>query len=53
MEARYTLTMYEGLRALKEACEACRLGKDEVEAILYGNAWRLVGQHRFGGVAQM
>jgi len=41
-EARYTLAMYEALRALKEACEACRLGRDEVEGILHANAQRLV-----------
>ena len=42
VEARYTLAMYEALRALRQACEACRLGRDEVEAIFFGNAERLV-----------
>lgn len=43
VEAQYTLAMYEQLRALKEACGACRLGSVEVEAILSGNARRLAG----------
>jgi Amidohydrolase len=42
VEAGYTLAMYEALRALKEACEKCRLRRDEVEAIFFGNAQRLI-----------
>jgi hypothetical protein len=41
MEAQYTLAVYEGLRALKQACEDCRLPRGDVEAILSGNARRL------------
>ena len=43
VEARYTLAVYEALRALKEACQECGLPRDEVEAILFGNAQRLAG----------
>jgi len=46
VEARYTLAMYEALRALKEACAACRLARSEMEAILYGNARSLVERVR-------
>ncbi len=42
VEARYTLTMYEALRALKQACEQLGLARDDVEAILHGTARRRV-----------
>jgi uncharacterized protein len=41
IEARYTLFMYEALRAIKQACEAVQLGRDEIGAIFHGNARRL------------
>jgi len=41
VEAQYTLAVYEGLRALKETCSACGLRRDDVEAMLFGNAQRL------------
>jgi hypothetical protein len=44
VEAQYTLAMYEALRALKEACLACRLPRADVEAILFANAERLVNR---------
>ena len=42
VEAQYTLYMYEALRALKEACDELGLAREDVEAILYGNAQRLI-----------
>jgi hypothetical protein len=42
VEARYTLYMYEALRALKEACGGLGLDRGDVEAIFWGNATRLV-----------
>jgi len=42
VEAEYTLYMYEALRALKSACEALSLGPGDVEAVLHGNAERLL-----------
>jgi len=42
VEATYTLTMYEALRALKVACEDLGLGRDAVEAVFHGNADRLI-----------
>ncbi len=42
-EARYTLSLYEALRALEEACEQCGLRREEIEAIFWGNAQRLIG----------
>jgi len=42
VEAEYTLYMYEALRALKTACDDLGLERENVEAILYGNARRLV-----------
>ena len=44
VEAAYTLYMYEALKALKSACEALSLGADDVEAIFYGNAQRVLGR---------
>jgi len=41
VEAHYTLAVYEGLKALKEACDDCGLSRAEVEAILFTNAQRL------------
>jgi len=43
VEATYTLMMYEGLRAIRGACEALGLGREEVERLFYGNAERLIG----------
>lgn len=42
IEARYTLYMYEALRALKEACARNGLGREAVEAIFHGNAAALI-----------
>ena len=42
IEARYTLYVYEALRALKQACEKNGLGPDAVEAMLHGNAAALI-----------
>ncbi len=41
-EARYTLYMYEALRAIRQACKDLGLGREEVEALFYGNAERLI-----------
>jgi hypothetical protein len=43
VEARYTLYMYEALRALKEACEGLGLAREDIEALFYTNAQRLIG----------
>ncbi len=42
VEAAYTLTMYEALRAIKDVCEAAGLARAEVEAIFHDNARRLI-----------
>lgn len=42
VEAGYTLFMYEGLRALRGACEQLGLSREHVEAIFHGNAMRLI-----------
>jgi len=42
IEATYTLYIYEALRALKVACDAVGLSRAEVEALLHGNARRLI-----------
>jgi uncharacterized protein len=42
IEAKYTLYMYEALRAIKLACEAAQLDRGQVEAIFHGNAERLI-----------
>src|SRR5690606_6779229 len=41
IEARYTLYMYEALRAFKDACAATGVGADGVEKMCRGNAQRL------------
>lgn len=41
-ETRYTLYMYEALRAIKQASEEAGLSRDDVEALFHGNAERLV-----------
>ncbi len=46
VEARYTLAVYEALRALREACTACGLARADVEAILHGNARSLAERVR-------
>jgi len=42
IEARYTLYMYEALRALRQACEKAGVGRAGVEAIFHSNARRLI-----------
>lgn len=43
IEARYTLYMYEGLLAIKQACQELGLtDRGTVEALFYGNAARLI-----------
>lgn len=42
VEARYTLYLYEALRALKQACEALALDRYAVEAVFHNNAQRLI-----------
>ncbi len=42
VEARYTLYMYEALRAIGSTCEDLGIGPDKVEAIFCGNAERLI-----------
>jgi predicted TIM-barrel fold metal-dependent hydrolase len=44
IEARYTLYMYEALKALKDACSQVGVGKEGVEAMFFGNADRLMGE---------
>lgn len=42
VEAKYTLYMYEALKAFKEACEDVCVGPEAVEQMFYGNARRLI-----------
>jgi len=42
IEAKYTLYMYEELKAIKDACENLGLGRDQVTDIFFGNAERLI-----------
>ena len=42
IEATYTLYMYEALRAIKQACLDLELAREDVEAMFYGNARRLI-----------
>jgi predicted TIM-barrel fold metal-dependent hydrolase len=42
VEAKYTVYMYEALRALRQACEDLNLDRSDVEAIFHGNAERLI-----------
>lgn len=44
IEARYTLYMYEALKAFKDQCDALGLGRDAIEAVMRGNAERLLGK---------
>ncbi|MCX7427986.1 MAG: amidohydrolase family protein [Planctomycetia bacterium] len=46
VEAGYTLMMYEALRAIRQACEALRLERDDVERIFHGNAERLIASRQ-------
>ena len=46
VEATYTLTMYEALRAIRQACEAVGVEREQVEAIFHGNAERLLAERR-------
>jgi uncharacterized protein len=49
IEAAYTLYIYEALRTIKQACERAELERAQVEAILYGNARRLIGTPEIHG----
>ena len=42
IEASYTLYMYEALKAIRGACEDLQLSRQDVEAIFFTNARRLV-----------
>jgi len=42
IEAKYTLYMYEALKAFKDACSDVGIGPEGVEAMFYGNARRLI-----------
>ena len=42
VESRYTLFMYEALRAIRRACDELGLSRSQVEAIFHGNADRLI-----------
>jgi predicted TIM-barrel fold metal-dependent hydrolase len=42
VEARYTLYLYESLRAIKYACESLHGDRAQIEAIFHGNARRLI-----------
>lgn len=42
IEAKYTLYMYEALRAAKDACTRLGFGRSEVESLFHGTAERLV-----------
>jgi len=42
IEATYTLYMYEALAAFKAVCDELGLGQAEIDAVMYGNAERLL-----------
>ena len=42
IEAHYTLYMYEALLAFKNACEEQGIRREQIEAVFYGNAARLI-----------
>ncbi|MCA9437074.1 MAG: amidohydrolase family protein [Candidatus Omnitrophica bacterium] len=42
VEAKYTLYMYEALKAMKEACLRLEVSREEVEAMFFGNANRII-----------
>ena len=42
VETRYTLYMYEALRAIKDVSAELGMGRKEIEAIFYGNARSLI-----------
>jgi uncharacterized protein len=42
IESRYTLYMYEALRAIKRACENLALNRSQIEAVFSGNAQTLI-----------
>jgi uncharacterized protein len=44
IESRYTLYLYEALRAFRQACEATGLERRQIEAIFNDNAQRLIGE---------
>jgi len=43
VEARYTFFLYQELRALVQAVQACGMGRKEMAQIMFGNCARLVG----------
>ena len=42
VEAKYTLYMYEALRAIRGVCEELGIAREQIEAMFYGNAERLI-----------
>jgi len=44
VEARYTLYMYEALRAIRSACEDLGLERRHIQAVFHGNATRLAAE---------
>jgi predicted TIM-barrel fold metal-dependent hydrolase len=44
VEAKYTLMMYEELRALRTACQQLGLDRLAIESLFHGNAERLMGR---------
>ena len=52
VEAAYTLYMYEALKVIKDTSTALGFGRAEVEALLYGNARRLLDQVVAGKASQ-
>jgi hypothetical protein len=44
IEARYTLYMYEALKAIKEVSAELGLTRKQIEAVFYGNARRLIDE---------
>jgi hypothetical protein len=48
IEARYTLFMYEALKALKDACQQVGIGPDGVEQMFFRNAEKLIAGAQAG-----
>ena len=48
VEARYTLYLYEALKAFKDACDEVGLGPEAIEDVMYRNALRLMGEEPTG-----
>jgi hypothetical protein len=42
VEATYTYFIFEALKGLRLGAERAGLTRDEVDAVLFGNAWRLI-----------